>query len=346
MKFTQTEKKQLMIYVIIAYGITYVLGLLMWYGYGKGLDLSAFPNAQMLYPAAGVMMAYLLTKKEDKKLPRIFYIFFVAMTAVAVVCTAASVLAPKNIDIMGTPFSQWMLILQYIMVGGSIIFWLLLLVSGKEKRRAYGLNSNRWNLSVLMILLFLGLYLLRLVIASVLGGQMKEFKEIMVNPTTWIMFFSVMINFFLSVVAFFGEEYGWRYYLQPLLQKRFGLKGGVILLGCVWAVWHLPIDFFYYTTPDMGLAALASQFVTCITLGLFMAYAYLKTQNIWVPVIIHFLNNNMAVVFSGTYSAEVLQNQQIHWGDIPIALILNMLIFGWVIFLKPFKDKKEVQADI
>ena len=44
------------------------------------------------------------------------------------------------------------------------------------------------------------------------------------------------------------------------------------ILGCVWAVWHLPIDFFYYTTPDMGLAALASQFVTCISLGIFMAY--------------------------------------------------------------------------
>ena len=31
MKFMQTEKKQLLIYVIIAYGITYVMGLLMWY---------------------------------------------------------------------------------------------------------------------------------------------------------------------------------------------------------------------------------------------------------------------------------------------------------------------------
>ena len=144
MKFTQTEKKQLMIYVIIAYGITYVLGLLMWYGYGKGIDLSAFPNAQMLYPAAGVMMAYLITRKDDKKLPKAFYIFFVALTAVMVVCTAASVLAPKNIDLMGTPFSQWMLILQYVMIGGSIVFWILLLVSGKEKRRAYGLNSNQW----------------------------------------------------------------------------------------------------------------------------------------------------------------------------------------------------------
>lgn len=73
MKFMQTEKKQLLIYVIIAYGITYVMGLLMWYGYGKGLDLSAFPNAQMLYPAAGVMMAYLITKKGDKNLPTAFF---------------------------------------------------------------------------------------------------------------------------------------------------------------------------------------------------------------------------------------------------------------------------------
>ena len=111
-------------------------------------------------------------------------------------------------------------------------------------------------------------------------------------------------------------------------------------MGCVWAVWHLPIDFFYYTTPDMGLAALASQFVTCISLGIFMAYTYMKTQNIWVPIIIHFLNNNMVVVFSGTYSADVLQNQQIHWGDIPVALVMNLLIYGWVIFLKPFKEKK------
>lgn len=340
MKFMQTEKKQLLIYVIIAYGITYVMGLLMWYSYGKGLDLSAFPKAQMLYPAAGVMMAYLITKKGDKNLPTAFYIFFVALTAVLVVCTAASVLAPQNRDLMSMPYSQWAPIMEYVIIGGSVIFWILLLQSGKEKRRSYGLNSEHWNISIRMILLFIGLYLLRFVIACALSGQLSEFGKIMANPTTWIIFFTVLVNFFLSVVAFFGEEYGWRYYLQPLLQKKFGLKGGVILLGCVWAVWHLPIDFFYYTTPDMGLAALASQFVTCISLGIFMAYTYMKTQNIWVPIIIHFLNNNMVVVFSGTYSADVLQNQQIHWGDIPVALVMNLLIFGWVIFLKPFKEKK------
>ena len=99
----------------------------------KVLISALFQTRRLLYPAAGVMMAYLITRKGDKNLPKAFYIFFVALTAVLVVCTAASVLAPKNIDLMGTPFSQWMLILQYVMIGGSVIFWILLLVSGKRK---------------------------------------------------------------------------------------------------------------------------------------------------------------------------------------------------------------------
>ena len=82
MKMTQMEKKQLMIFVLVAYGLTYVLGLAMWAFYGTGADLSVFPNAQMMYPAAGVMLAYLITKKEDKKLPRALFVFFVLFTAV------------------------------------------------------------------------------------------------------------------------------------------------------------------------------------------------------------------------------------------------------------------------
>ena len=75
MKMTQMEKRQLMIFVLVAYGLTYVLGLAMWAFYGTGADLSVFPNAQMMYPAAGVMLAYLITKKEDKKLPRALFVY-------------------------------------------------------------------------------------------------------------------------------------------------------------------------------------------------------------------------------------------------------------------------------
>ena len=82
------------------------------------------------------------------------------------------------------------------MIGGSVIFWLLLLASGNEKCRVYGLNSDHWNISVLMILLFIGLYLLRFLIASAFRGQLSEFGKIMANPATWSMFFTVLMNFF------------------------------------------------------------------------------------------------------------------------------------------------------
>lgn len=187
MKFMQTEKKQLLIYVIIAYGITYVMGLLMWYSYGKGLDLSAFPKAQMLYPAAGVMMAYLITKKEIKIFQRLLHILCSSHGGAGCLHGGFCSGSP-NRDLMSMPYSQWAPIMNYVIIGGSVIFWILLLQSGKEKRRSYGLNSEHWNISIRMILLFIGLYLLRFVIACALSGQLSEFGKIMANPTTWIIF--------------------------------------------------------------------------------------------------------------------------------------------------------------
>ena len=63
----------------------------------------------------------------------------------------------------------------------------------------------------------------------------------------------------------------------------------------------------------------------------------MKTDNIWVPVILHFLNNNLSVVVANTYSADILQNQQVTWGMIPAALLLNGILFGLFLFAKEFR---------
>lgn len=344
MKFSTIEKKQLLIYALIAYGITYLMGILMWYGYAKGLDNSAFPNAQMMYPAAGVMMAYLATKKGDTLLPKAFYRFFIVMTALMIICAVLSVLMPNSMEaVAGVSLSVWALILQVIMIFGSVLFWILLLNSGKERRTAYGLKGNKWKSSVLCILLFVGLYFLRTGVGSALGGQWPDFTALFTSPFTWLMLcLSLPINFFLVVAPFFGEEYGWRYFLQPLLQKRFGLRSGVLVLGVVWGLWHLPVNFFYYTTPDMGLQSCAAQQITCISLGIFMAYTYMKTENIWVPVMIHYLNNNLITVLAGSTDPSVIANQTITWGDLLPALLLNGIIFGVFILSKEFRKEKTV----
>ena len=94
-----TEKKRLWIYLAVAYGITFLMGLLMWYGNAKGADVGVFPNAQMMYPAAGVMLGLLLTKKGDKTLPKGLYILFLLLTAVMIGVSVISVFAPKSITV-------------------------------------------------------------------------------------------------------------------------------------------------------------------------------------------------------------------------------------------------------
>lgn len=322
------NKKELSIFLLTAYGVTYLMGLLMWYGGNASIDLSAFPNTQMMYPAAGVMLAYLITEKGKAELPKRFFITYLAVAVLILASAVGSVFLP---DI------AWLGVCNLIMIGGSVLAWIMLLTEKKEKRIAYGLKGKDIKASVFCVLLFIGLYLLRAILSYAVSGQISAVGEIAGNPMTWIMAGSLIINFFLVFIAFFGEEYGWRYYLQPLLQSRFGKRWGVLLLGVVWGLWHLPVNFFYYS-PGTGLISAVGQQITCITLGIFFAYAYMKTENIWVTVVLHFLNNNLVPIITGTYSADIIQGQTMNWADLIPLLVVNGILFGGFLAAKEYRE--------
>ena len=338
---SKTEKRQLKIFIGIAYGIPYLLGLLMWYGSMKQMDLSAFPVTQMLYPAMGVMFAFLLTRREDKEMPRAFYICFILMTVLSIVCTVLSVLLPDAVITMaGSTVSVFCMAVQYLLAAGGIVCLICLIAAGKKKREAYGVKGKNWKASIGCIVLFAVLYFFRVAVYNGLAGQLESFLSVMTSAEAWIYLAVMPLEFLLGYAAFFGEEYGWRYYLQPFLQKKFGLRKGVLILGVVWGLWHLPLDFFYYVTPDKGVVMTISQIINCVALGIFLGFAYMKTENIWVPVIIHFLNNNLILVVSGAFSADVLENQSASWMDIPVSLVMNGLLFGLFIFSKQYRGKE------
>ena len=143
-------------------------------------------------------------------------------------------------------------------------------------------------------------------------------------------------------MALYFLRAGIRYALsgeEAVLQERFGLRTGVLILGVVWGLWHLPCDFFYYVTPEKGLIMTATQIITCVSLGIFFAWAYRKTGNLWVPVILHYMNNNLAPVIANTYSADIFQNQEITWGMLPSSLVMNGLLFGFFLLSGVFREK-------
>lgn len=72
---------------------------------------------------------------------------------------------------------------------------------------------------------------------------------------SWIFFsFNLFITGFLfafinGFVAA-GEEIAWRGLLQGLLVERLGIWKGLVLLGFIWSMWHLPIQLFGYNYPE------------------------------------------------------------------------------------------------
>jgi len=74
------------------------------------------------------------------------------------------------------------------------------------------------------------------------------------------------VYFFIMIVAGGGqEEIGWRGYIMTRLENKFGLVFGSLILGAVWAAWHIPLwfmqgtnqiymNFFAFTIGCIGLS--------------------------------------------------------------------------------------------
>ena len=140
-------------------------------------------------------------------------------------------------------------------------------------------------------------------------------------------------------IMYFGEEYGWRYYLQPVLQKKFGARLGVVLVGVIWGVWHAGLDFMYYSD-DSGFQMTFVQIVSCIALGIFFGYAYMKTKNIWVVVIMHFMNNNIIPVFGGQ-----IQGNTYSWKNVIVHAVVSLLYVAFI-FAPIFNAKKQDEVKV
>lgn len=123
-----------------------------------------------------------------------------------------------------------------------------------------------------------------------------------------------------------GEEFGWRGYALPALSKPFGWRWAAIVVGCFWAVWHLPL--FY-------MAGMAQ---ANLPMGLFMG------SNIALSVVFGRLSMNThfsvlpAIVLHGAinWSAIVLPVMPVGGETRPYTIAVTLLILAALIaILKP-----------
>ena len=128
-------------------------------------------------------------------------------------------------------------------------------------------------------------------------GGMVEIQKISLvlgNHTQNLAFFA--LNFVLSLfvqsllgsLVTIGEEFGWRGYLQEKLIGKYGLNGGLILLGVIWGYWHLPIGLMGWNFPNHPvLGAFILTPLSTIFTGIFLGWLYLRSRSIWMPTLAH-----------------------------------------------------------
>ena len=97
------------------------------------------------------------------------------------------------------------------------------------------------------------------------------------------VFFAVPINF--------GEEFGWRGYLQLRLFPDGPVLSAVVT-GVIWAVWHYPLTLRGFNYPDHPLAGSLLIFpVTAIFLSIIFGWLRLQTGSIWSSSLAHSATN-------------------------------------------------------
>jgi len=108
----------------------------------------------------------------------------------------------------------------------------------------------------------------------------------------------------LSTPVQAGEELGWRGFALPRLAARFGLARASLLLGLVWATWHLPL--FYLRDADtfgQSFVLYATQ-VVAISVAIAMLWARAR-GGLLLPMLFHAsVNNTKDIVPSATPGAH------------------------------------------
>ncbi len=97
----------------------------------------------------------------------------------------------------------------------------------------------------------------------------------------------------------FGEEFGWRAYLQQKLMP-FGPRKAVLLVGVIWAVWHWPIIFLgyeygfgYWGEPVVGPLLFVW---VLLPSSVFYGWLTLRSGSVWPAAIAHGVSNACSVL--------------------------------------------------
>ncbi|MDX3659800.1 type II CAAX endopeptidase family protein [Streptomyces sp. ID05-26A] len=101
-----------------------------------------------------------------------------------------------------------------------------------------------------------------------------------------------------------AEEPGWRDFALPRVQRQFGPLAGTMILGPLWAAWHLPLFLTEWGGwPDANWTRPVVFSVFCVAFNVVMTWMFNRTgESLPLSMLLHVSVNNFAsVMWSETF---------------------------------------------
>ena len=195
-----------------------------------------------------------------------------------------------------------------------VALFLVFLTYPKDKRRDYfrrcfSFRQAGWKWPLITIAVFTALSAESIFVGVCLLGfdmpTMDFIKAVIKNPLN--IFLVLLISLISGPL---NEEFGWRGYALDRLLLRFGFLKGSLILGFIWAIWHLP----WYFTPGQAQYNLlrdsvfhALMFIPSVMmLSVFVSFVYVKTnRSILAGALVHMFSNLIGSQLLSSYTTEI-----------------------------------------
>lgn len=146
-----------------------------------------------------------------------------------------------------------------------------------------------------------------------------------------------LVSLFLGPLA---EELGWRGFVLPNLDTKNKLISSSIIMGVIWASWHLPLFWAVIGTSVSGFPvtfeSVSLFFLASIGCSFFYVWMFNKTAaSVLVAVVIH-LSWNASGNITGLLFPQMTAEQKLELYNYPVAIvwaILAVVALGYL--LKP-----------
>jgi len=290
------------IFLAMTFGLAWFLdlGIYLHGGLGKPGTVAAL-QLQMLLPAFSATMLGIVFFRESpihrsRAVGRGLWLFgfMLALTVLYAVSVAVIWAVPQKRVIIAVT-----IVTQVVTFLGLVLLVVLRITGGRGEMARVGLAWGRGRFYIALGLGVIAFYVLQAALNGLLGLGPTHLASVPAipgfgAPATMLIagLQSVVLAPFFAVLLAFGEEYGWRGYLQSELIK-LGRVRGVIIVGVIWGVWHWPIILMGYNYPGHPFAGLLLMLLYTMGLAVVLGFAVLRTGSVVLAAYLHALNDQV-----------------------------------------------------